>query len=132
MKKLFFILLMFVSFGIMAQAHLGISISEIRAYHPDKTFKKNISTEGITYYTTDMQYGNFSYWMNSDGVSYLCIQIPYNMATLNGQVEAYNKKYVINSKDSWTAYLEGGAVMQIELMYDSDSDFYYFYYVKKK
>jgi hypothetical protein len=51
-------------------------------------------------------------------------EIPY----LNGQVEAYNKKYVIISDTKWKAYLEGGGILNIELTYNDENKLYVFSY----
>lgn len=51
-------------------------------------------------------------------------EIPY----LNGQVEAYNKKYVIVSDTEWKAYLEGGGILKIKLEYNDEYEIYVFYY----
>jgi hypothetical protein len=50
------------------------------------------------------------------------------MTALNAQVENYNKKYVIVSETSWKAYLDGGSIMRINLVYDEENKTYFFTY----
>lgn len=42
------------------------------------------------------------------------MQIPFNNATMNRLIEAYNQKNVITSDTSWTAYLDEGEIMYIK------------------
>jgi len=51
---------------------------------------------------------------------------------MNGQVEMYNKKYVITSDTSWTAYLEDGGIIHISLLYDSENKISFFSYSSSK
>ena len=130
MKKFIFVLMAIFPFLVSAQAHLGASISEIKSYHPDQTWEVSYTTDGIKYISTAMSLGIFGYYIdNSTGLSYFCVQIPNNMVALNAQVEIYNKKYVITSKTTWSAYLEGGGIMNISLKYNDESKMYMFYYV---
>jgi len=104
-----------------AQAHLGASLAEIKALHPDNVFEINTSTNGIPYATTQMPLGLFAYYFdNTTKLSYKCIQLPNNLTALNAQVEIYNGKYVIKSSTHWLAYLEGGGLIDIILKYDED------------
>ena len=129
MKKLIFALIVMLPIIGKAQAHLGSTLADIKALHPDKEFTVKYTDDGIKYTYADMVYGTFYYYFDKEtGLSNLCLQIPFNMNTLNGQVEAYNKKYVIVSETSWKAYLEGGGLMKISLTYDEDLKNYVFIY----
>lgn len=135
MKKLLGILLLIACFTKLTkgQAHLGSSEYLIRNMYPDKKWTINYASNGVKYISADMVYGNFTYYFDKEtNLSDYCIQIPYNVATMNGQVEAYNKKYVITSDISWTAYLEEGGIMYIKLLYDSKNQLSYFSYSKNK
>lgn len=129
MKKIILnILLLFPLLGI-AQAHLGISLTDLKELHNDKTFKIDYTTDGTKYASADMQYGEFTYYFSKvDGLTFRCIQIPNNMTALNAQVEIYNKKYVIVSETYWKAYLDGGGIMKINLIYDEEYKGYFFTY----
>lgn len=129
MKKIIFgLILLFPLLG-KAQAHLGSSLTEIKALHTDKVFTIKYTDDGQKYAYTDMYYGTFYYYFDKEtGLSNFCMQIPHNMTALNGQVEAYNKKYVIVSETSWKAYLEGGGLLKINLEYNKENDIYVFYY----
>ena len=112
-----------------AQAHLGSTLSEIKALHPENDFEIDYTKSGIKYASTDMALGTFIYYFDgTTGLSYLCVQIPSNLTNLNTQVEIYNKKYVVTSKTSWTAYLEGGSIMYIKLKYEEEYKLYSFIY----
>lgn len=112
-----------------AQAHLGSTLTDIKAQHPDKVFTVKFTDDGRKYAFASMYFGTFYYYFDKEtGLSNFCMQVPDNMNALNAQVEAYNKKYVIVSETSWKAYLEGGGLMKIKLEYDKEYDLYVFYY----
>ncbi len=115
---------------VQSQAHLGLTEYQIRNKYPEKKWSVNYtSTSRIKYISADMVYGNFAYYFdNETKLSYFCVQIPFNLATMNGQIEAYNKKYVITSATSWTAYLDEGGIMYIDLVYDRENKQSYFTY----
>lgn len=136
MKKIFvFLSILFVTFGIVnGQAHLGKTEYAIKAMYPEKKWTADYTTKsGIRYISADMIYGTFTYYFDKETkLSNYCMQIPFNNATMNGQVEAYNKKYVITSDTSWTAYLDEGGIMYIKLIYDSENKISYFSYSDSK
>lgn len=133
MKKLAIIFFLFFTFNAKGQAHLSSSESSIRAIHSDKIFTTGYTDEGNKYISTDMVYGSFTYYFGKEnGLSYYNIQIPFNPATMNGQVESYNNKYVITSDTSWTAYLETGGMIYIKLIYNENSNIRYFSYSNTK
>lgn len=129
MKKLILLLIMILPIFNNAQAHLGISEKEIRDLHSDKTFKIGYTDDGQKYISSFMIFGTFVYYFDTETkLSNFCIQIVNEMPYLNGQVEAYNKKYVIVSDSEWKAYLEGGNILQINLSFDEEYKFYVFKY----
>lgn len=129
MKKLIFAFIVMLPFVGKAQAHLGVTLAELKAIHTDKVFTVKYTDDGQKYAYTDMYYGTFYYYFDKEtGLSNFCMQIPDNMTALNAQVESYNKKYVILSETSWKAYLEGGGLMNINLQYNKEYDLYVFYY----
>ncbi len=76
-----------------------------------------------------MIYGTFFYYFDKEtGLSNFCMQVIDKPTYLNGQVEIYNKKYVIISDTKWKAYLEDGGIMNIELSYNAEYKVYVFYY----
>ena len=129
MKNLIFaLILMFPLIG-NAQAHLGSTEKEIRNLYPDKIFEVGYTDDGQKYISAFMIYGTFVYYFDKEsGHSNLCIQVIDNMIYLNGQVEIYNKKYVIVSDTEWKAYLEGGGLLKIKLEYNAENKIYVFYY----
>lgn len=129
MKQLGIIFLFVMSFlSIKAQAHLGSTEYQIKKMYPNNTFTVDYTLKShIRYISTDFQYGNFTYYFDAEtGLSKFCFQIPHSTGTMNAQVEIYNKKYVIISDTSWKAYLEGGGIMYINLVYDSENKNSYF------
>jgi len=135
MKKQILVLLLLISAlipaSLHAQAHLGITDAEIMNLHPDKTFQSAYTNSGQRYIYTAMQFGTFYYYFDkSTQLSVYCMQVPGTMQDLNSQVEIYNQKYASTSKNSWTAYLDGGGVMYITLRYAEDIKGYYFYYTQ--
>lgn len=129
MQKLIFALIIMLPLIGKAQAHLGSTLTDIKALHPDKVFTVKYNDDGIKYTYASMYYGTFYYYFDKETeLSNLCLQIPDNMTALNAQVEIYNKKYVIISETSWKAYLEGGGLMKISLTYDEDLKDYVFIY----
>lgn len=129
MKKVIFIAVLLLPLLGKAQAHLGSTLTDIKAMHPDNYFKIDYTKQGQKYAQTEMPLGTFVYYFDSKtGLTDFCIQIPKNMQALNAQVEIYNKKYVILSETSWKAYLEGGGIMYIKLNYDEDYQLYSFSY----
>jgi len=133
MKITFFVLFIFLISFANGQAHLGSTENKIRNIYPDKTWTAKYADNGKRYISADMQYGNFTYYFDKETkLSDFCIQIPFSIATLNGQVEAYNKKYVITSDTSWTAYLEEGGILYIKLVYSEELKASYFTYSDTK
>lgn len=129
MKKLIFALIVLFPLVGKAQAHLGVSLAELKEKYPAKTFTTAYTDDGTKYVSAEMLLGTFVYYFDKEnGLTYFCIQIPNNMTDLNTQVEIYNKKYVIISETSWKAYLEGGGLMRINLVYDEENKSYYFRY----
>jgi hypothetical protein len=133
MKKMLLIFSVFLAVIAKGQAHLGVNEYEIKKSHPDKKWTTNYTDDGVKYISSDMVYGNFTYYFDKEtNLSNFNIQIPFNQATMNGQVEAYNKKYVITSDTSWTAYLEDGGIIYIKLVYYEGDKIPYFTYLPKK
>lgn len=129
MKRLMFLFIVFLPILSNAQAHLGSTEKEIRNLHSDKTFEVGYTDDGEKYISAFMYYGTFSYFFDKEtGLSNFCMQVVTEMPYLNGQVEAYNKKYVIVSDSEWKAYLEGGAILKIKLTYDEEYEVYVFVY----
>jgi hypothetical protein len=112
-----------------AQAYLGSTEKEIRDLHSDNTFKVGYTDDGEKYISSFMYFGTFIYYFDKETkLSNFCMQIVDEMPYLNGQVEAYNKNYVIVSDSEWKAYLEGGNVVKINLSYNEEHKFYVFKY----
>lgn len=129
MKKLLLLLTVLLPMFCIAQAHLGSTENEIRNKYPNKTFEVGYSDDGEKYIKTFMVYGNFIYYFNKEnGLSNFCMQIIDEMPYLNGQVEAYNKKYVIISDTEWKAYLEDGGILNIKLSYNEEYKVHVFSY----
>lgn len=125
MKKLFIILLPFLG---MAQAHLGHTEYEIRSFHTDNEFTRDWTKEGKKYLMTPMALGTFIYYFDEKGYSNFNIQIPRTMKDANTQAQIYNEKYVVTSQTSWTAYLDGGGIMKIEMVFDEGLNTFIFRY----
>ena len=101
--------------------------------YPENKWTVSFTIDGRKFISTDMVYGSFAYYFNKETkLSNFNIQIPFNINALNAQVEAYNKKYVITSETSWTAYLEDGGIMYIKLLYSEESKLRYFTYSDTK
>ena len=129
MKKLIFALIIMLPILGKAQAHLGESLSGLKARYPEKYFKIEYTNDGTKYTTAEQPLGTFVYYFDREtGLTYMCIQVPNNLQALNTQVEIYNKKYVIVSDSSWKAYLDGGGTMKINLTYNEEYQTYIFYY----
>lgn len=130
MKKIILgLILLFPLLG-KAQAHLGVTLADIKELYPDKTFKIGYTDDGTKYALASMALGTFAYYFDNEETTYKCIQYPNNMTALNTQVEIYNKKYVIISETSWKAYLERGGLMNINLEYDEEFNLYIFHYTR--
>ena len=133
MRKYLMILSFFCVINVKGQAHLGASESSIKKLHSENTWTINYTKKGIKYISSDMVYGNFTYYFDKEtGLSDFNIQIPFSLESMNGQVEAYNKKYVITSDTSWTAYLEDGGMIYIKLVYSEENKVRYFTYSSTK
>lgn len=131
MKKLIFLLILILPLIGKAQAHLGSTEKEIRGLHSDETFEVGYTNDGEKYISAFMYYGTFIYYFDKEtGLSNFCMQVINEIPNLNGQVEAYNKKYVIVSDTEWKAYLEGGAILKIKLDYNEEHNMYVFYYTE--
>lgn len=132
MKKIIFAFILLLPLFGKAQAHLGATLAQLRAYETDNVFTIDYSSKGQKFVKTDFVYGTFYYYFdNETGLTNFCFQLPKNMAALNAQVESYNKKYVILSENSWRAYLEKDGKMTINLIYDKEYDVYSFIYSQK-
>lgn len=129
MKKLIFLLIVMLPLIGKAQAHLGSTEKDIRDLYSDKTFEVGYTDDGEKYISAFMYYGTFIYYFDKEtGLSNFCMQVINEIPYLNGQVEAYNKKYVIVSDTEWKAYLEGGGILKIKLDYNEEYKVYFFYY----
>lgn len=129
MRTCYFLLIVLLPLLSKGQAYLGSTLEEIKSRHPDKTFTVDDTNRDFNFASTPMPYGIFVYYFDKmSGISSHCLQIPYDMKSLNVQIEIYNNKYVVVSETSWKAYLEGGAVMKIELIYDKEYKSYLFRY----
>jgi hypothetical protein len=129
MKILLFSLILMLPLFANAQAHLGLTVEDIKNLYPDNVFMTKYFGNGQKYINTNMQYGEFYYFFDKKtGLSEVCFQAPHNMMTLKSQIEIYNKRYVIVSETSWKAYLEGGIVMKINLEYSNNIKEYRFVY----
>lgn len=111
-----------------SQAHIGSTEYEIRSMHTEVEFTRNWTKEGTKYLMGKMYYGTFIYYFDKNGYTDFNIQIPTTIQDANSVVELYNKKYVITSKTSWTAYLEGGGIMKIDMVFDDGLNTYVFKY----
>lgn len=131
MKRLVLLSIVILPILCNSQAHLGSTESEIKELHSEKTFQTDFTDKGQKYISAYMIYGTFVYYFDQDtGLSSSCIQVIDELPYLNGQVEAYNKKYVIVSDTKWKAYLEGGGVLNIELTWEEEYNLYMFSYTE--
>ncbi len=129
MKKIVFLIILIIPFLGKTQAHLGSSLSDLKAMYPGEAFKIEYADDGTKYTSADQLLGTFVYYFDKEtNLTFLCVQIPNDLEALNTQIEIYNKKYVIISDSSWKAYLNGGGTMKINLTYDEDFETYMFYY----
>lgn len=129
MKKVIFALILALPMICKAQAHLGESLSGLKARYPDKYFKIEYTNDGAKYTSAEQPFGTFVYYFDKEtGLTNLCIQIPKNMQALSAQIEVYNGKYVIISDKKWKAYLDGGGILNINLIYDEDFESFIFVY----
>jgi hypothetical protein len=130
LTSLFFSVLIFSAKG---QAHLGASSDSIYNLYPEKKWSMGYTNNGTRWISGDMPYGTFFYYFDKETkLSNYCIQLPFDLGKLNGQVESYNKKYVITSDTSWTAYLVEGGIIYIKLLYDEKLKASYFSYKNAK
>lgn len=127
MKKLIIIFLLLPLLG-RAQAHIGMTDSQIRAEHTSVSFKSDETSKGVKYISGDMGLGTFYYYFDNEGYSDFNMQIPYTMKDVNAQTEIYNSKYVILTDHSWKAYVNDGGILFITLEYDKDNKIWIFYY----
>ncbi len=129
MKKIFFtICFAVISILAFGQANFG-TLEEIKARHPNVTFKISHAENGIKYAFAKMEYETVSYYFDKEtGLSYKCVLFPDNQGILNGLVEDYNKNYVIISETSWKVYQVNGIIVKINLHYDEQNKVSYFSY----
>lgn len=113
---------------LQGQARLNKSEVEIRTSLPDIDMTRGWTNDGGKYLTAEFPQGIFIYYFDEYGYTNLNLQIPRNMDETNTLVEIYNARYVATSKTSWTAYLDGGGVMQITMIYDDELQRYIFRY----
>jgi predicted PolB exonuclease-like 3'-5' exonuclease len=129
MKKIVFLIILIIPFLGKTQAHLGSSLSDLKAMYPGEAFKIEYADDGTKYTSADQLLGTFIYYFDKEtNLTFLCVQIPNDLEALNAQIEIYNKKYVIISDTSWKAYLNGGGTMKINLTYEEEFETYMFYY----
>lgn len=126
MKKLLILLLFPVV--LHGQARLGKSEVNIRETLSDINVTRGWTKDGQKYLMASFDYGTFIYYFDKNGLSNFNIQIPRTIQDANVQAEIYNKKYVIKSSTLWTAYLDGGGIMNIEMIFDEELNTYIFKY----
>jgi hypothetical protein len=133
MRTILVFLFLFTFSLVKGQAHLGSTEYAIKGMFPEKRWTSNYTKNGTRYISADIGYGNYTYYFDKEtNLSDFCIQIPASITALNAQVELYNKKYVITSETSWTAYLEQGGIMYIKLIYSEELKASYFTYSNTK
>lgn len=121
------------TFLVKAQAHLGMSEKEIKAIYPNNLFTLKVEPDGERFIYSNFDQGCFYYYFDkTTELSYLCTQRPLNVVKMNGQIEIYNKNYVITSPKSWTAYFDNGEIMYIQLNFMSEKHISYFSYSATK
>ena len=128
MKKILLLLALTATIFVKAQAHIGVTFGDLKSYYPNKVFTYGYLSNGLMYVSTNFEHGTFYYYFNEVGTTYLCCQVPYTSLDVNAQAEIYNRKYTINSTNSWTAYLDNGGIMNIKLRYDNEMQTYVFTY----
>ena len=128
MKKLFILFSIIFSITCYSQAHLGHTYNELERFVGNRPIKTGFLKNGYWYAETNYDLGKFVYCFSNDGYIVFCFQIPYNQGCVNAQAEIYNQKYSIISSNSWVAYLDGGGIMYINLVYDDGLEQFVFNY----
>ena len=113
---------------LSAQARLNKSEAEIRESFSEISFREGETKDGIKYLMGEFSRGIFIYYFDEFGYSNLNLMVPYNIESVNEQVEIYNSKYVIINKTSWRAYLDNGMIMSIEMIFDDELQKFVFKY----
>lgn len=113
---------------LWGQARLGKTEVEVRSTLSDVDFTRGWTKDGNKYLMAKLPQGAFIYYFNQDGKTNYNVFAPVSIETANAQAEVYNGKYTITSPMSWTAYLDGGGVMKIQMIYDEEYAGYIFIY----
>lgn len=133
MKKLILFIALLLPLFVNAQAHLGSTLSDLKAYHSDKEFRIRYSEDRTKYAYSNMHYGTYYYYFDdATGYSNICMQVPVDDNALKAQIETYNKKYVKVTENKWQANLEDGGKMLICLELDEEEGQPVFYYTNNR
>jgi len=126
MKKILLFIALF-TITIMAsnaQARIGFTSSDIKKEfaNPKYNLITGYTDDNIYYITITNQRALVIYYFNTYQICDLVIIVPKTQGDLNFYVETYNKQYVINSNNTWTAYLSDG-ILHVKLTYLEDGGY---------
>ena len=124
MKKLFFLLCVFMYLPIAGQARLGISVADIKKEFPGGSM--GLSNDSIPYCLTNVENGQAGYFFDSDKECVATAIYPSNVGEVIQLAEVYNKTYIIISTIKWTAYFKNG-VCNVELCFRDNGLPYFFW-----
>ena len=126
MKKLIFILLLFVSFQTTkAQSRIGYSEAQIKNDFSTYSFEEGYTDDGTKYIYFKDDRALIVYYFGENGLCTITGIFPLTQGSLNFFVQQYNKQYVIISSTQWQAYLHKG-ILEINLRYPKTGEMPYF------
>lgn len=114
--------------GTYAVVQLNATQKEIRSMFPSVRFDNFASNNGTPVLERAYNDEYIFYYFDEDGNCFEVFEQPTTQGRVNQLAELYNKKYVITSNRSWTAYLDGGAINYIKMIYIKDTGKFAFTY----
>lgn len=126
MKKVLLIIAMLITAAMTTRAQksdyalvqLRATEKEIRSMFPYVSFEYHNSDNGTPYLERRWDDEWFCYYFSKEtGDCFEVFEQPTTQGRINQLAEIYNKKYAITSERSWTAYLDGGRIQYIKMVY---------------
>ncbi len=127
MKRVLFLLIIFLPLLSKGQARLGYKPSAIKAEFSASYYEleDGYNSGNIYYISIKTSRAFVLYWFNQNKVCKMTFILPKTKMDLHYYIEMYNELYVNISDTEWRMY-EDNVIIKIKLEYSEDLGMYYF------
>lgn len=126
MKKLILTLILFlITISSYSQVRILYSEKYIREDFGDR-LTTNFTENGVKFLRLKQETYSIAYYINNNGICYLCMITPYNPETLKSLKEFYNQNYVKLSDTEWKEYKQNGVIFVTQTEVENKPVFLFF------